>query len=334
LEIIKSPEEIDRHEWGAFVHNHPLGNIYQAPEFYDMIKRTKNYKPFVLFVKEANELKGVLQAVFMKEGAGLKAKLSARAIIVGGPLIKNNAEYILNYMLKEYDVIVKDEVIYSQIREIHELTFSDTLIKYAFNEELRLNIVVDLTQTAEQLWNNVHHKRRNEIRRAEKNMVSVKVIENLGDVERGFQILKEVYQRAKLPLADKSLFINCFTYLSPTNNAIFYGAYHENNLIGVMFTLCYKDRIIDWYAGSSSEHYDKNPNDIIPWRAILDAKEKGFKIFDFGGAGKPDVEYGVRDYKKKFGGEFIELKRFQKIHKPRLMELGKIGLKVWQRFNK
>ena len=36
----------------------------------------------------------------------------------------------------------------------------------------------------------------------------------------------------------------------------------------------------------------------------------------FGGAGKPDKPYGVRDYKLKFGGQLVNWGRFEKVHKP------------------
>ena len=87
----------------------------------------------------------------------------------------------------------------------------------------------------------------------------------------------------------------------------------------------------DWYAGSYQAYYKKYPNDLIPWKAFLGGQKNGFKKFDFGGAGKPGIPYGVRDYKKKFGGEFVNYGRFEQVHKPFLFQIGKLGLKVWQR---
>ena len=79
------------------------------------------------------------------------------------------------------------------------------------------------------------------------------------------------------------------------------------------------------------EYYNKYPNDLIPWEVFLWGKEHGFELFDFGGAGKPNKPYSVRDYKLKFGGELVNYGRFEKVHKPLLMEMGKTGLKIWQK---
>ena len=99
-----------------------------------------------------------------------------------------------------------------------------------------------------------------------------------------------------------------------------------------MIILCHKDRIYDWYAGSYREFYKYCPNDIITWEVLLWGKANGFKIFDFGGAGKPEIPYGVRDYKMKFGGELVQFGRYIKVHRKLLMALAKFGLKLYKKF--
>ena len=87
--------------------------------------------------------------------------------------------------------------------------------------------------------------------------------------------------------------------------------------LDVFGTNCrFKDKIFDWYAGSKAEHYDKYPNDILPWEVLKYGHHAGYRIFDFGGAGKPGVQYGVRDYKLKFGGKVVNYGRLIYIHSP------------------
>jgi len=76
---------------------------------------------------------------------------------------------------------------------------------------------------------------------------------------------------------------------------------------------------------------DIYPSVLATWAPIQYAANKGLKYFDFMGAGKPDEEYGVREFKSKFGGELVEFGRFERIHKPFLFKFGKFGLKVWQK---
>jgi lipid II:glycine glycyltransferase (peptidoglycan interpeptide bridge formation enzyme) len=46
------------------------------------------------------------------------------------------------------------------------------------------------------------------------------------------------------------------------------------------------------------------------------AHEQGFRSYDSGGAGKPGVAYGVRDFKAKFGGQLVNYGRYQKVYSP------------------
>jgi hypothetical protein len=46
------------------------------------------------------------------------------------------------------------------------------------------------------------------------------------------------------------------------------------------------------------------------------------------GAGKPDIPYGVRDFKMEFGGELVEHGRFLCVRKPLLYWIGELGVKI------
>lgn len=53
---------------------------------------------------------------------------------------------------------------------------------------------------------------------------------------------------------------------------------------------------------------------MATYAAIEYGLKNHLKIFDFMGAGKPSEDYGVRDFKGKFGGELVEHGRFIKIN--------------------
>lgn len=317
-------------KWEQFVDNHLDATIYQTPETYSTYKGTLNYKPGLIYCTQNDEIVGILSFLIITEGSGIKKNFTSRSIINGGALAMNNDTVIIAQLLTEYDKFIKSIAIYSEFREIVPFEPSELIVSMGYEEEKRINILIDLAKDEDLLWKDVNSKRRNEIRRAEKKGIVVKEFMDQLQIEKSYEILREVYERAQLPIADKSLFLNAFKFLFPQKMARFFGAFYNDELIGTMFNLCYKDRVIDWYAGSKKEHYDKYPNDLITWEVIKLMKREGYKIFDFGGAGKPDVPYGVRDYKKKFGGEFIDLKRYRKVHKPMLYKIGEYGVKYYK----
>lgn len=325
--------EIECQQWSDFVLHHPRGNIFQTPEMFDVFKATKNNEPVLTAALDdkGNRVAGVLISVIQGEYPGIVGRFTSRSITWGGPLVSDDNKEIIELLIEQYNEIIKRKAIYSQFRNLWDQEdFIPAFNKNNYNYEKHLNIHVDLGKTEEELWKEVNSKRRNEIRRAKKEGTTFKELTSKDEIDRAYRILKKVYTRAKLPLHDKSLFNAASKILHPKGMIKFFGAINQGKIIGAIVVLCYKDRVYDWYAGSLREYYDKYPNDLLPWEVFLWGGKNGYKIFDFGGAGKPGKPYGVRDYKKKFGGEFVNFGRFEKIHKPAFMKLGKFGLKLWQ----
>ncbi len=329
---MKIVHEMDRAKWSEFVKTHPQGNIFQTPEMYDVYKGTKRYDPLVVGVaSDAGDLLAVLLSVVQREPLSIVSGLTARSIIWGGPLVKKDDADATRAILQAYDDLAGRNAIYTQVRNLWDTggqraVFEDE--QYAY--ERHLNIIVDISKSEDVLWKEVHSKRRNEIRRAQREGTSVQELVELSDIERAYEILTEVYRHAKLPMADKTMFMTAFEVLRPAGMCRYFGSYNSGNLVGVMCLLAYKGCLYDWYAGSLRHYLNKYPNDLLPWEVFRWGREHGYACFDFGGAGVPDKDYGVRDYKKKFGGMLVDYGRFQKIHKPTEYLLGKMGYKAWR----
>ena len=104
---------------------------------------------------------------------------------------------------------------------------------------------------------------------------------------------------------------------------------HEGKVIGGMMCPILEGRAIyEWYVCGLDEDYrEQYPSVMATYAAIEYAKEHDLPLFDFMGAGKPDANYGVRDFKKEFGGEVVEHGRFLCVRKPLLYAIGKWGVK-------
>lgn len=265
----------------------------------------------------------------MKEFPGPLGFISSRAIIFGGPLVQEDQQF--SALIEGLNKYTKGKAIYSQFRNLWEVGKQDLMDERGFYYEEHLDILVDLTKTEEELWKDVHSKRRNEIRRAGKEGTTFALIEDDHLISESYDILHEVYQRAKLPLPSREFFRQAFKVLGPKKMIRCFGAFNQGKLIGTLYAFSYKDMLYDWYAGSYRAHYKQYPNDLIPWEIFKWGKENGYKVWDFGGAGKPNVPYGVRDYKKKFGGELVCFGRFERINHPAVFQLAKRGFEVWQK---
>lgn len=324
--------KINRDKWSAFVSEHPDGNAFQTPEMYEVYNSENNYEPVIVVCEnDKSEICGLMLAVIQREYKGFLGKLSSRSIIWGAPLVSGNNPEVLSLILDKYDTIAGKKAVYTQIRNLWDTEELKSVFEkkgYVFEEHL--NILTDLNKSEDVLWGEIYSRRRSQINKSERLGVKIKIFDEDNLINESYEILLDVYKRAKLPLPGINYFKSANSLLGKKGYLRFFGAFYEGKLIGVMYLLCYNFRTYEWYIGSYSEFMKKHPNDLIIWEIFKWSKENNYKVFDFGGAGKPDKEYGVREYKKKFGGKTVFPGRYQKVHNKMLMNISVFGFKIWQ----
>ncbi len=102
--------------------------------------------------------------------------------------------------------------------------------------------------------------------------------------------------------------------------------------IGVLTLLFHRTTVLYWYTGVLREYSSHRANDLLVWRALELGREAGCRALDFGGAGKPDEPYGVRDFKAKFGGQLVDFGRDVLVHAPTTFKVSEAGYRVMRRF--
>lgn len=332
---LKVTTKLNIKQWSEFVSNHPKGNIFQTPEMCEVYKKTKRYEPMSLAIVDSSEnIQAMLLAHVIKEFDGFLGHFSSRSIIQGGPLFVENdvGKEALKLLLQEYDKIVKKNALYTQIRNLYDTSkFKDVFLQNGYKYEEHLNFLVDLTKPKDELWGALTKKRRNRVRMARKKGVTTEEADDKNLISIFYSLIQETYKNARMPLADTSLFESIFDLLILKEMAKIFLAKHENTYIGGICVLTYNTRIYNLYAGASKEYLQLCPNDLLGWYSIEWGLENGYKIFDLGGAGKPNEKYSVREFKKQFGGEEVNFGRYVKIYSPGKLWLAEKGFKVWGR---
>ena len=323
VRIVNDLSQINQQDWSEFVQQHPLGNIFQTPEMYRVFDKTKGQKPIVtLAIDSHNKMVGCLLSVIQKEQEDVFGLFTSRSVVIGGPLVQNNDPKIADLLLSAFDRFVEKKVIYSQFRNLIDMShFSSVFLKNGYDFVEHLNILLDLTLSESELYDNLHKERRRNILQAQKNELEFRLITSEEDKQKVIQLLKKTYCRVKVPLSYETLFFNANNILG--SKIVFFGAFYQGKMIAGQVRLCYKELVYAWYAGSDSAYFDKRPNDFLTWQVMLWSKANSYKVFDFGGAGNPTVDYGVRNYKMKFGGELVHFGRFEKTHKTLFMFIGR-----------
>jgi lipid II:glycine glycyltransferase (peptidoglycan interpeptide bridge formation enzyme) len=176
----------------------------------------------------------------------------------------------------------------------------------------------------------MHKERRRNVQIAIKNGLVFREVKCIEQILEVVALIKQTYERKHVPISYLDMFDQVLDIMG--DYAHFIACYtSDGKMIGGQVRLCYKEMIYAWFAGSDEAYFKQRPNDFLMWNAIVWAKEKGYLLFDFGGGGEPGVEYGVRDYKMKYGCEIFDYGRMLYTHRPFTYFLAQAAYKFYHK---
>lgn len=325
-------ELIDRLEWSGFVKAHPLGNVFQTPEMYDVYACAQHAKPIVVAALENDEIVGILIAQYLTNGNTLASWLTARSIITGGPLAKNNDPEIIKALFEAYKKLLPKQTIYTEIRPVYELKEleSEQIRELGLRRKGHYNLILGLDKTEEELFEQMHKERKRNVNQAIKAGLVFKEVTSEEDICAIVALIKQTYERKHVPISYLDMFGEVRRLMG--DYARFFASYtSEGKMIAGEIRLCYKDLVYAWFAGSDEAYFKLRPNDFTMWNVICWSAEQGYKLLDFGGGGEPGVSYGVRDYKLKYGCEMYDYGRYTLAHRPVTLWAGTFAYKLYHK---
>ena len=326
-------------KWESYILEHPKGNIFHTPEMFEVFKQTKNYEPYIFFGvdKETKKIIVLLSSAWVNIGNSLLSKLTSRSIFFGGLVADETeiAEEALTEGLKIHDQIMKGRSLFAEIRNRGDSSNHKSLLernRYGYVDDL--TYIIDLKRNENDIFRSFSSDRRNNIRKAEKKGVIVKEIDSVSQVPIFYDIINTVYRKKKVPLADISLFENCFRFLFKRGMFKIFLAQYGTEWIGGHAVLLFKNHILAWYGGTVEQWSTFHPNEMLWWHVIKWGISSGFHTLDLGGAGKPGKPYGPRDYKARFGGQLVNYGRYLNVYSPALFKLADISYQIYQKYSK
>lgn len=324
---IVSSKDINRATWSKFVASHPKGNVFQTPEMYDVFAKSDHVRPIAVAAVEHNQIVGVLLAQYITNGNAIASWFTARSIIIGGPLALNNDPEIIRALFEEYKKQLPIQTIYSEIRPIYSM---DWMNSFGWKRKGHYNLVLGLEKSIDELFEQMHKERRRNVNQAIKSGLTFRELEKPEEIHEVVRLIEKTYQRKHVPISYLSMFDEVQRLMH--EYAHFFGCFTaEGQMIAGQIRLCYGDLVYAWFAGSDEDYFKLRPNDFTMWNVICWAHDKGYKWFDFGGGGEPGVEYGVRDYKLKYGCEMYDWGRWTCAHRPVTLWMGTVGYKLYHK---
>ena len=331
--MIKIVTDIDKFQWQQLINQSQKASYFQTPECYEFYNSLTFLESFIVGVEENSELKGIICGYIVANGKFITRYFSRRAIIHGGPLLANNiSTQALALLLQETRNRLEKKAIYIETRNSHNYSmYLETFENNDYKYQPYLNYMVETSHSLNKIQTKLSESKRRQIKKA--NDAGIKIIETKEqkDVDEFYAILSKLYKhKVKKPLFPKEFFEKLITL---PHAHLFVAKYQEQVISGMACVSFNKEAVYEWFVCGNKETFNHiYPSVAVTYAAIEYASKNGYKKFDFMGAGKPNENYGVRDFKEKFGGDLVEYGRFICVNNHFLYDIGKTVINAIRRF--
>ena len=277
-------------DWDNYVDNMPNASIYHHTQWINIIEKNLKQRCVFLFVEQADaQIVGVLPLVRLKSPLFGQFFVSMPYFNYGGVLSDNEKAKAL-LIAEAVKISEKSQADYLQFRETDESGIDSFVAKTD-----KVNMILDLPESAEALGKSIGSKRRSQIKRPQReNVKSVFGQEEL--LDDFYQVFCTNMRDLGTPVYAKSFFRAMLKTFD--KQASICVVYWDEKPVSTGFLIRYKDRMeIPW--ASTVRYANKiSINMYLYWEILCWSIEQGCKQFDFG---RSSVDAGTYKFKKQWG---------------------------------
>ena len=329
---IVDASKMSQKDWQEYVDGHQYGTVFHTYYIYDVYKATPNFKPFAFFCIDANgKTRAMLSGFLQTVKPGILSGISTRSVMLQSPIYSDIES--LKHLLDYYKKWVSGKAIYSEIRNhIINEDYSECLIDSGFKCEGHYNIMREIPLSTEQLWKEIGRKRKDGINKAKRFNFIVSGDNSQSTINDFYELLTQNYAQLHLPIPKRIFFDACLT--KDTSGYCKFFRLEDSGVSKiVLLAFVYHEVLHAVYIGSDQAHefISKRPVDFFYYEVMRWCVENNVKFFDWLGAGKPNVSYGVRDFKLQYGGELVDYGRFNFVHSPLKFKIAETGFRLLQK---
>lgn len=159
-------------------------------------------------------------------------------------------------------------------------------------------LMIDLSNSSDEILANMKSKTRYNIRLAEKKGVKIVKSKDIKDVDVFYQIALQTAKRDKIKIHEPDYYKKMAEVFLKNNKFAIYIAKYDDKPIAANLMLYYDNIAYYLHGASSNEHRNMMSPFLLQWEAIKDAKKDGFLWYDFWGISpleQQDTRYMIHD---------------------------------------
>lgn len=281
----------DRTAWNAYVDSNPAASNYHRYGWRDVIEKSFGHQCHYLTAKDkGGEIVGLLPLVYMQSRLFGRFLISLPFFNYGGLLCGN--QEVGEGLLSEAAVLRKE------LRAEHvELRHCNPWPCDLPAKQHKVCMMLDLAGNTDAQWQGFNAKLRNQIRKAEKNGITVMVggKELLSDF---YSVFARNMRDLGTPVYATQFFAEILSSFSGESRII--TAYLEGNPVASGLVVRFRETLEIPWASSIRDFNPLCPNNLLYWTALQHALEIGCKRFDFG---RSTPGEGTYKFKEQWGAK-------------------------------
>lgn len=225
----------------------------------------------------------------------------------------------------------KERSIFLKIDPLYPLNPKPYTVYPSPSIQPRETVIVDLTLSEDALLSAMHEKTRYNIRLAERKGVAVRHVSSAvsdADFDVFWRLIQETAARDGFRLHPREYYQKlCAARSDEFSNELFFARYQDEVIAAAMLNF-YRGSATYLHGASASAHRGVMAPQLLHWRIMEDAKERGCETYDLWGIDERRWP-GLTRFKKGFGGRVLV--------RPASIDMiyragGYAGYTLWKRF--
>ena len=307
--------------WNSFVETFPEGNFDQCFEYGEITKLAfQKSKVIRLAATYKGEPLGIVQGNYSSYfGFGMTLR------VMRGPLAKienKEASRLVENLLEALeDYAKRNRIIKAEVLVPVTWQIQDVFRALGYTVVSQINeYVVSLEKGADELWKNISHNKRRNIKKATNKGVEVVQSHKHEDLLTFYSMLRAAKERGGFSSYPLSWFEAVWKVYKPELWNVFLARWKDKDVSGV-FTVVHGKTVYALAAGSFSEGWEVRPNDKMHWEIMEWASQKGYSEYHMGSVFEPPPtqgsnRWGIWRWKREWNGNLKRIQRFEKLFFP------------------
>jgi hypothetical protein len=314
--------DLSRELWNSFLEKHSDGNFEQCFEYGEISRKAFPRSNVIrLACLSEKEVAGILQGAYSRY-FGFGMTLGAMRTPVVDFKHRGSIE-IAKVLLEALEDFAKNNrIIEARVLVPEAWNLNDAFQFFGYNVAGQLNeYFVDLSEGVNGLWKSMSHNKRRNIKKAMNEGVEVFESREKEDLLTFYSMLRAAEERASFSSYPLSWFEAVWDIYPTDLSKVFLAKWNGKAVSGV-FTVMRGKTVFALAAGSFSEGWRVRPNDVMHWKVMEWACQRGYSKYHMGLVHEPpptegSSSWGIWRWKREWNGNLEKLQIFHKFFKPK-----------------